>query len=262
MINNRPPNLKTRIKLTNSPSTLLTTSVQQKLKMMNSRPPNLKTRIKLTNSPSTLLATCAQQNLTGMNSHPPNLKTKIKLSVKRRTGEMPTGIRPFHTKCCIHSMVCQNHHSQGVSQHCLPRKPSPVPQKTGGKNNLVPTYRTLRQPLHSLSNNPDICRRQKLHLKGSHDFHLCSVHLHRLPPLSTARQIFLHDSLHHSITLAFIHRAQITSPPDSSPFGGHSISILQIGGVAMMPLGLTPVLPSEEHLASNIGLESPTLYEM
>ena len=147
-------------------------------------------------------------------------------------------------------------------QHCLPGKPSPVPQKTGGKNNLVPKYRTLRQPLHSLSNNPDLCKRQNLHLKGSHDFHLCSVHLHRLPPPSTARQIFLHDSLHHSITLAIIHRAQITSPPDSSPLGGHSVSIFQVVGVAMMPLGLIPVLPSEEHLASNIGLESPTLYEM
>ena len=175
---------------------------------------------------------------------------------------MPTEIRPFHTKFCNHSVVCQNHHSQGVSQHCLPGKPSPVPQKTGGKNSLVPTYRTLRQPLHSLSNNPDLCRRQNLHLKGSHDFHLSSVHLHRLPPPSTARQIFLHDSLHHSITLAIIHRAQITSPPDSSPLGGHSTSIFQIGGVATMPLGLIPVLPSEEHLASNKGLESPILYEM
>ena len=125
---------------------------------------------------------------------------------------MPTGIRLFHTKFCIHSVVCQNHHSQGVSQHCLPGKPSPVPQKTGGKNSLVPTYRTLRQPLHSLSNNPGLCRTQNLHLKGSHDFHLCSVHLHRLPPPSTARQLFLHDSLHHSITLAIINRAQITSP--------------------------------------------------
>ena len=126
----------------------------------------------------------------------PSPKPQNKDQVDRVTSdwEMPTGIQPFHTKFCIHSVVCQNHHIQGVSQHCLPGKPFPVPQKTGGKNNLVPTYRTLRQPLHSLSNNPDLCRRQNLHLKGSHDFHLCSVHVHHLLPPGTARQIFLHDT--------------------------------------------------------------------